>query len=122
MVVAVVVIITIIIPVVLLYARAIVIVICDMLYLLFWLQAIATGKYHGAILTNSEEWETRALEAGRKSGDLLAPLVYCPELHFTEFSSTVADMKNSVGVSAKFIYIHPIHSNQHLLFMANLYK
>ncbi|XP_073814221.1 probable aminopeptidase NPEPL1 granny smith protein isoform X1 [Musca autumnalis] len=60
-------------------------------------QGIATGKYHGAILTNSEEWELKSLEAGRKSGDLLAPLVYCPELHFSEFASAIADMKNSVA-------------------------
>lgn len=60
-------------------------------------QGIATGKYHGAILTNSEEWEYKSLDAGRRSGDLLFPLVYCPELHFSEFSSTVADMKNSVA-------------------------
>ncbi|XP_055381563.1 probable aminopeptidase NPEPL1 isoform X2 [Condylostylus longicornis] len=60
-------------------------------------QAIATGKYHAAILTNNEEWEIKALDAGRKSGDLLAPIVYCPELHFSEFASAVADMKNSVA-------------------------
>lgn len=60
-------------------------------------QGIATGKYHGAILTNSEEWELKTLEAGRKSGDLLAPIIYCPELHFAEFASTIADMKNSVA-------------------------
>ncbi|XP_059218398.1 probable aminopeptidase NPEPL1 isoform X2 [Stomoxys calcitrans] len=60
-------------------------------------QGIATGKYHGAILTNSEEWEVKSLEAGRKSGDLLAPIIYCPELHFSEFASAIADMKNSVA-------------------------
>lgn len=65
----------------------------------FSLQAIATGKYHGAVLTNSEEWEVKSLEAGRKSGDLLAPIIYCPELHFPEFASAIADMKNSVAVS-----------------------
>ncbi|XP_055308614.1 probable aminopeptidase NPEPL1 isoform X2 [Sitodiplosis mosellana] len=60
-------------------------------------QAISTGKYHGAVLTNSECWEVKAVEAGRNSGDLLAPIVYCPELHFSEFASSVADMKNSVA-------------------------
>lgn len=39
------------------------------------------------------------VKAGRKCGDLVHPLVYCPELHFNEFSSAVADMKNSVAVS-----------------------
>lgn len=61
-------------------------------------QGIATGKYHGAILTNNEEWENKALDAGRNSGDLLFPVPYCPELHFSEFSSAIADMKNSVAV------------------------
>lgn len=60
-------------------------------------QGIATGKYHGAILTNTEEWEIKGIIAGKNSGDLLAPIPYCPELHFSEFSSALADMKNSVG-------------------------
>ncbi|XP_050077513.1 probable aminopeptidase NPEPL1 [Anopheles maculipalpis] len=59
-------------------------------------QGIATGKYHGAILTNSDDWEDKALEIGRRTGDMLAPVPYCPELHFNEFNSAVADMKNSV--------------------------
>ncbi|GAB0092520.1 probable aminopeptidase NPEPL1 [Sergentomyia squamirostris] len=60
-------------------------------------QGIATGKYHGAILTNSDVWEQKGIDAGRISGDLLSPVPYCPELHFSEFSSSVADMKNSVA-------------------------
>ncbi|XP_053429642.1 probable aminopeptidase NPEPL1 isoform X1 [Nycticebus coucang] len=60
-------------------------------------QGIATGKYHAAVLTNSAEWETACVKAGRKCGDLVHPLVYCPELHFSEFTSAVADMKNSVA-------------------------
>lgn len=67
-----------------------------------YLQGVATGKYHGAILTNSEPWESKALQAGRKSGDLLAPIIYCPELHFSEFASAIADMKNSVAVSTHY--------------------
>lgn len=59
-------------------------------------QGIATGKYHGAILTNSGCWEDKALIVGRKTADLLSPVPYCPELHFSEFTSAVADMKNSV--------------------------
>jgi len=58
-------------------------------------QGIATGRYHAAHLTNSEEWERRASIAGRESGDLTFPLVYCPEFHFPEFNSSVADMKNA---------------------------
>ncbi|XP_026801410.1 probable aminopeptidase NPEPL1 [Pangasianodon hypophthalmus] len=60
-------------------------------------QGISTGKYHAAIMTNSEQWETACVRAGRSSGDLTHPLVYCPELHFSEFTSAVADMKNSVA-------------------------
>ncbi|KAL6458582.1 hypothetical protein MHYP_G00338120 [Metynnis hypsauchen] len=60
-------------------------------------QGISTGKYHAAVMTNSEEWEAACVKAGRSSGDLAHPLVYCPELHFSEFTSAVADMKNSVA-------------------------
>ena len=58
-----------------------------------------TGRYHGALLTNDEEWEGLCVSAGRRSGDLVHPMVYCPELHFGEFASAVADMKNSSAVS-----------------------
>ncbi|XP_002736297.1 putative aminopeptidase NPEPL1 [Saccoglossus kowalevskii] len=60
-------------------------------------QGISTGKIHGAILTNREEWELACVKAGKNSGDLVFPLVYCPEIHFNEFASAVADMKNSVS-------------------------
>ncbi len=61
-------------------------------------QGIACGRYHAAHLTNKEDWERFCLDAGRASADLSFPVVYCPELHFPEFSSAVADMKNSVAV------------------------
>ncbi|XP_025200402.1 probable aminopeptidase NPEPL1 [Melanaphis sacchari] len=60
-------------------------------------QAISTGKYHAAVMSNSEQWEKNVVSAGLISGDLTFPIVYCPELHFCEFSSSVADMKNSVA-------------------------
>jgi probable aminopeptidase NPEPL1 len=60
-------------------------------------QGVATGKYHAAIYSNSGEYEVRVQEAGRKSGDLVFPVVYCPEFHNKEFSSKVADYKNSVA-------------------------
>ncbi|XP_968492.2 probable aminopeptidase NPEPL1 [Tribolium castaneum] len=60
-------------------------------------QGVATGKYHAAVLTNNEDWENMAMEAGLISGDLVFPIPFCPELHFSEFSSAVADMKNSVA-------------------------
>ncbi|XP_066521145.1 probable aminopeptidase NPEPL1 [Hoplias malabaricus] len=60
-------------------------------------QGVSTGKYHAAVMTNSDQWEAACVRAGRSSGDLAHPLVYCPELHFSEFTSAVADMKNSVA-------------------------
>jgi len=60
-------------------------------------QGISTGKYHAMHLSNADNWETAVSEAGRVSGDLSFPGVYCPELQYPEFSSSVADMKNSVA-------------------------
>ena len=34
-------------------------------------QGISTGKYHGALLTNNEEWEQATRAAGLQSGDLV---------------------------------------------------
>jgi probable aminopeptidase NPEPL1 len=48
-------------------------------------QGIATGQYHASHLTNSEEWEIKTAVAGRSSGDLSFPAVYCPEFQFPEF-------------------------------------
>jgi len=60
-------------------------------------QGVATGKYHACVLTNSDDWESLAVDAGRVSGDLCHPIPFTPELHFSEFSSPVADMQNSVS-------------------------
>jgi len=60
-------------------------------------QGIATGRTHAAHLTNCPDWEAKTHRAGRASGDLSFPVVYCPELHYPEFYSAVADMKNSVA-------------------------
>ncbi|XP_052059690.1 probable aminopeptidase NPEPL1 [Mytilus californianus] len=60
-------------------------------------QGIATGKYHASILTNNEDLELACISAGRISGDLVHPVPYSPELHYSEFTSSVADMKNSVA-------------------------
>lgn len=59
-------------------------------------QGIATGKYHASIMSNDEDWENHVRQAGRACGDLVHPVPFCPELHFAEFNSTMADMKNSV--------------------------
>lgn len=75
-------------------------------------QGIATGKFHAGIVTNSENMESLCMSAGRSSGDLVHPLPYTPELHFVEFSSVLADMKNSVAersnaqVSCAGLFIH----------------
>ncbi|VDM58725.1 unnamed protein product [Angiostrongylus costaricensis] len=58
-------------------------------------QLYLSGKLHGALLTNCREWEEKACEAGRRSGDLVAPMVFCPDLHFSDLKSPVADMRNS---------------------------
>lgn len=62
-------------------------------------QGISTGQYHAAVLTNCEESQMAVQKAGKVSGDLAFPIPYTPELHFREFNSSVADMKNSVMVS-----------------------
>lgn len=38
------------------------------------------------------------MTAGRACGDLVFPVPFSPELHFSEFNSVLADMKNSVQV------------------------
>ncbi|XP_069113273.1 probable aminopeptidase NPEPL1 [Argopecten irradians] len=60
-------------------------------------QGIATGKYHGSVVTNNEDIELASVKAGRSSGDLVHPMPYSPELHYSEFASALADMKNSVA-------------------------
>eukprot|EP00056_Hartaetosiga_gracilis_P013232 m.217686 g.217686 ORF g.217686 m.217686 type:complete len:528 (-) comp13812_c0_seq16:241-1824(-) len=60
-------------------------------------QGVATGKLHAGIVCNDEAFEHAAVVAGRASGDLVHPLLYCPELFSQEFKSSVADMKNSVA-------------------------
>jgi len=60
-------------------------------------QGISHGRYHAAHLSNSPSWEMALFRAGLLSGDLTFPSVYCPEMQFPEFTSAVADMKNSVA-------------------------
>lgn len=59
-------------------------------------QGPATGRLHGAVLTNNEKWEKACVEIGKRCGDLCFPIVFAPEIHFSEFKSEVADMTNSV--------------------------
>jgi probable aminopeptidase NPEPL1 len=59
-------------------------------------QLVATGRLHAGIYTNSADIEARAIHAGRQSGHLVHPLPYAPELFRKEFTSKVADLRNSV--------------------------
>ncbi len=59
-------------------------------------QGTVSGGKHAAVLSSCEELERQAVSAGRSSGDLVFPLLYCPELLLKEFASEVADLKNSV--------------------------
>ena len=59
-------------------------------------QAVSTGKRIGALYASDEALELAAVRAGRHTGDLVHPLPYVPEFFRREFSSTVADMRNSV--------------------------
>ncbi len=59
-------------------------------------QLVSTGRRHAAIMCNEDALETRAIAAGKLSGDLVHPLPYCPEFFRAEFKSSVADLKNSV--------------------------
>ena len=57
---------------------------------------ITTGKVHAGVYSNDEDLEDLAIAAGKKSGDVVFPFLYAPELMRKEFKSSVADMKNSV--------------------------
>ena len=54
------------------------------------------GKVHACIYTNSERCEHAAIAAGKRSGEVVHPLLFAPELHRQQFRSAIADMKNSV--------------------------
>jgi probable aminopeptidase NPEPL1 len=77
-------------------------------------QMVATGVVHAAIVSNDAELEQALIAAGYRSGDLVHPLPFAPELYKAEFSSQVADMVNSVrdranaqsSCAAQFVYNH----------------
>ncbi len=77
-------------------------------------QLMATGKYHAGIVSNDNDLEDAAIKAGLASGDHCMPLLYSPELHTSEFKSSVADMRNSVAdrmnapssASGLWVYLH----------------
>jgi len=59
-------------------------------------QGIATGTKHAGVLCNTDEAEALVQAAGKKCGDTTFPLLFAPEYHTPEFSSKVADCRNSV--------------------------
>jgi len=59
-------------------------------------QMVSTGKVMAGIVSNDEDLEADARDAGRAIGEPVFPLPWAPELFRKEFASAVADMKNSV--------------------------
>lgn len=55
----------------------------------------AVGKRLAAVYCNHDALEKKAQVAGQTCGELCHPLPYLPEFFRDEFSSTIADMKNS---------------------------
>uniref|UniRef100_A0A0N4Z590 CYTOSOL_AP domain-containing protein n=1 Tax=Parastrongyloides trichosuri TaxID=131310 RepID=A0A0N4Z590_PARTI len=58
-------------------------------------QSYASGKFHCSFMTSQEECEKPIIDAGKYSGELCHPLIYCPELYMSDLKSKVADMKNA---------------------------
>ena len=77
-------------------------------------QMIATGVHLAAVMSNDDEIEKTLVAAGRATGDLAHAMPFSPELFKSEFSSLVADMRNSVknranaqsSCAAQFVYNH----------------
>jgi probable aminopeptidase NPEPL1 len=77
-------------------------------------QGVATGDLHAAVVSNDEAIEQALLHAGRATGDLCWPLPFAPEFYRSEFTSPIADMRNSVknrsnaqsSCAAEFIHWH----------------
>ncbi|KAI0244652.1 putative aminopeptidase npepl1 [Massospora cicadina] len=58
-------------------------------------QLITTGPRHAGFMVNKAAFESQVIEAAYSSGDLVYPLIYCPEFFMKDLESEVADMKNS---------------------------
>ncbi len=77
-------------------------------------QLISTGLVHAAVMSNDADFEALAVATGRACGDLCHPLPFAPELYRQEFSSPIADLRNSVAnrmnaqssCAAQFVYEH----------------
>ncbi|KAJ3084687.1 hypothetical protein BCR33DRAFT_717863 [Rhizoclosmatium globosum] len=66
-------------------------------------QTFATGSKHAGFVSNNADFETVVYKAGKVSGDLAYPMVYCPEFHGVEkvMPSKVADMTNIPGAAER---------------------
>ncbi|MBL8730396.1 MAG: leucyl aminopeptidase family protein [Planctomycetes bacterium] len=77
-------------------------------------QGVATGDLHAAVVANDDEVEQALLAAGRDTGDLCWALPCVPEFYRSEFTSPIADMRNSVksrsnaqvSCAAEFVHWH----------------
>lgn len=77
-------------------------------------QMIATGVLHAGICATEDGIEKLAFEQGKASGDLTMPMVFAPDILFSELESPFADMRNSVksrmnaqsSCAAVFLYQH----------------
>ncbi|KAF4653288.1 putative aminopeptidase npepl1 [Perkinsus chesapeaki] len=61
---------------------------------LTYAQSVVTGSSHAAIFSNCESLEKDAVDAGKTSGDLVYPVLFCPEVHKAQLRSDIADLKN----------------------------
>lgn len=58
-------------------------------------QLMCTGKRHAGLLTPDAWIQDLIVDAGKACGEPVYPLLYAPEILFSEFKSDTADMKNS---------------------------
>ena len=71
-------------------------------------QGISHGRYHAAGLSNSASWEAAMTAAGRLSGDLCFPSVYCPELQVSYTLCPVFCALCVLGVLCPWMFCVPV--------------
>jgi len=75
---------------------------------------LTSGPIISCCATNRDGLESRAVVSGKLTGDVTHPLLFAPEFFKSEFTSKVADMRNSVktrmnaqsSCAGQFIYNH----------------
>jgi probable aminopeptidase NPEPL1 len=73
---------------------------------------ISSTRRDATQISNPTQWEDKCIDAGKRSGDLVHPGLFLPEMFENEFKSQVADSKNSVkdrmnaqsSCAAHFVY------------------